>query len=182
MIWTIVHWIHLSAAVAALGATIFLRMVVLPVLATMDEDARETFHSRAQRKVMMVILHSFGLLIITGMLNLARVFQDGQTSLYLALFMAKIMLVVAMFAIALFLLIPSDALRTFRARRATWLLVNVALGLTIVFLSSWLRMENQYGEREETTFFEEPEGGLPWPQADSPGEVITIPIPDSTDI
>jgi hypothetical protein len=154
-LYTIFHWLHLMAAIAGLGGTIFLRIVVLPTLVRMGDETRLIFQEKAHGKVMVVILHSFGLLLITGFVNMIRAFQSHPTSLYMTLFLVKVLLALGLFSIGLMLVLPSEALKEFQARRPFWLTVNIFLGLAIVFLSAWIRLEGQYGQRPDSTYREE---------------------------
>lgn len=173
---TVVQWLHLVAAIAALGGTIFLVMVAFPVLGRMGDQFREQFQERAHSKVMMLILHSYGLLILTGFFNLVRAYSgEKPTQLYGALIAIKVFLAIGLFAIGFMLLVPSESLKEFQARRPFWMRINALLGLVIVLLSAWLRLENQYGEREDPVFREEP-------ATNSGIEEFTVEIPDSVDI
>ncbi|MCH8332391.1 hypothetical protein IIC65_00510 [Candidatus Sumerlaeota bacterium] len=137
----VAHWLHLVSAITALGGTIFLRMVVHPAAQKLEGDVALEFDRTVRRKVSLLIRHSIALLLITGMINIARVFADGvPPSPYLPLLLTKIILAFALFAIAVALLIPSAALEKFQARRPFWLTINVFIGLTVVLLSAWIRL------------------------------------------
>jgi hypothetical protein len=169
LLQSLFHWLHLVAAITALGGTIFMVMVTFPVLGRLGEEVRAQFLERAHGKVMMLTLHSFGLLIVTGFINMIRVFTAGRpTDLYNLLLVAKVFLALGLFAIGLMLFLPSDALKDFQARRPFWMRVNAILGLIIVFLSGWMRLEGQYNQKVEEIYPDE--------------ETISVEIPDSVDI
>lgn len=158
-IWVINHWLHITAAVAGFGGMILVRAAIIPALDKMEADAREAFELRVQRKLMMIILHSFLLVLITGFLNLMRVLgvpaEERPAQLYMALVVVKLFLALAMFVIAVMLFIPSEAFEKFQAQRKQWLGVAILAGLVVIFLSAWMRMENQYGARDAVEFVEE---------------------------
>lgn len=175
---TIVHWIHLVAAAGAFGGTLFLFAVIDPVLKRLEPEARSAFQAAARRKIIMVISHSYLLLIITGFINMFRVFSPSDGSppppgAYVGILLIKIMLAFAMLTLAIMLLTQDDPASTFRKRRGQWLALAVALGLIVFFISSWLRLNNQYGRAEAA-----PGEALEWQaetlDMDSPG-------PDSPD-
>lgn len=150
---TIIHWIHLVAAAGAFGGTIFLFAVIDPVLKLLDSDARTAFQTAARRKIIMVISHSYLLLIITGFINMFRVFSPSDASgpppgAYVGILLIKIMLAFAMLTLAIMLLTQDDPASTFRKKRGQWLALAVVMGLVVFFISAWLRLNNQYGRAD----------------------------------
>lgn len=176
------HWLHLVAAISSLGASIFLAMVVFPTLKRLGGDLRAAFLEKAHSKVMMVVLHSYALLLITGFVNMTRSFRPTPTSLYMTLFLAKIVLVLILFTIGLMLFIPSEALKNFQSRRPFWITVNVFIGLAIVFLSGWLRLEGQYGERPDQTYHEDAGAKKRGAAQSDKDDEIVVEVPDSAAI
>jgi hypothetical protein len=81
---------------------------------------------------------SLMLLLVTGFVNLARVFQLDTPGAYLPLLLLKIVLALVVFAIAICALVPSEALAEFQKKRPLWMLVNVILGTIVIFLSAWI--------------------------------------------
>ncbi len=135
------HWLHLAAAVAAVGGTLCLRLAVHPGLKFLPEgEGRAGFERTVRRKFTVLITHSIALLILTGLVNVMRVYRPDLPSLYWPLLLVKLLLVAGLFAIALLLLIPSEALEGFQARRPFWMTVNIVLGLAVLLVSAWLRM------------------------------------------
>lgn len=139
---TLVHWIHLMAAITALGGTIFLRLVAHPAVQALEGEPQALARRTIIRKTRTLVLHSVTLLLLTGVLNIVRVVSGGlPEGLYGAMLAIKIMLAMALFMIAIALLSSSEAFEKFQQRRPMWLVVNIFIGLTIVLISAWLRFQ-----------------------------------------
>jgi len=137
------HWVHLMAAITAVGGTICLVLSVIPAEnQTLNDETRPEFQRVLRRKLTPLIHGSVALLILTGLVNLmnaSRSFAGHMSALYGLIFGLKFILAVILFGIAIALTISSEALARFHARRRFWLSINVLLGLVIVLLSAWLR-------------------------------------------
>lgn len=133
------HWLHLTGAIVAIGGTIALRLVVHPIVSRMEGEAGEELQRAIRRRVTPLIHGSVALLLVTGFINMARAFEGGVPSAYTALFAIKVLLAMGVFTLAVLLTVSSPALDAFNARRGTWMLVNIALGLIVVLISAVLR-------------------------------------------
>jgi len=142
MIWNVFHWLHLLGAIAAIGSAITMRLAIMPALNGLEEGAREEFEKTVRRKLTPIVHGSMLILIITGFLNLAHVMQDGlgeQASLYVPIFMVKVVLSFVVFYIAVMLTIASPSVESFRTNRGRWFFINISLGAVVVFLAAVLR-------------------------------------------
>lgn len=137
---TITHFVHLAAAMAAIGGTIALRFIVHPNLKLIEGDSRATFERAIRKRLTMVIHTSILLLLITGLVNVMRAFQTGREPIYTMLLFAKVLLAVGVFFIAIMLTISGDGTGTFQKHRGAWMLLNIVLGLAVVFLSATIRL------------------------------------------
>ncbi len=133
------HWLHLTGAIIAIGGTITLRLVIHPIVSKMEGEAGAELQRSIRRKMIPLIHTSVALLLITGFINMARVFQGGVPPLYTGLFALKVLLAMAVFTIAILLTVSSPALDNFNAKRGTWMLLNILLGLIVVLISAFLR-------------------------------------------
>lgn len=133
------HWLHLTGAIVAIGGTILLRLVIHPIVSKMEGEAGEELRRSIRRRMTPLIHGAILILLITGFVNILRVLESGVPPLYTALLALKILLALGVFTIAILLTISSPALDNFNARRGTWLLLNILLGLLVVFISAWLR-------------------------------------------
>jgi hypothetical protein len=139
LLGNIAHWLHLIGAIVAVGGAITLRLVVFPIAARMEPEQGEELHRAVRRRVTPLIHGSVAILLITGFINMARVFEGGVPTPYTALFALKVLLAMVVFTLAILLTVSSPALDQFNARRGTWMLLNIALGLVVVLISAILR-------------------------------------------
>lgn len=140
----VMRWLHVAAAVAAVGGTLMMRFVILPALATLPNGGEVIDRIRPLFKK---LIHSaMGILLLTGFYNYLVVAipkvralkEQGVTTMaaYHPVMGAKILLSLVLFAIAIMLLMPVPSMHE---KRKTWLTVNAVLGLLILFLAAFLR-------------------------------------------
>lgn len=134
-----IQWVHLLAAVVAVGGVVFVRAVLLP--ASESEPGDASLVQRAVGRFRPVLWTCIALLLVSGLYNVFLVAVRGGLTVtgYTHILMTKIVLALVMFGIAFGLTLPGDPATGLRARRKLWLSVNVALGLVILFLSAYLR-------------------------------------------
>ena len=138
---TVVQWVHLLSAVLTIGGVVFLRFVVLPSAESLEEDTRNTLMGRVLRRFRPLLWTGIGLLLLTGLYNvwLVAVWGGFTVQKYLFVLLVKVGLVLLMFAVAFMLTVPGEAFSRLKARRKSWLTVNVVLGLLVILLSAFLR-------------------------------------------
>lgn len=129
------------AAVLAVGGVACIRFVVLPSVELLDDAARATFMESVHDKFRKIIGLSMGLLLITGLYNVAIAAAAGHMadSAYLHPLIVKIVLALVVFKIAFMLIIPGPAFSGVKAKRKTWLLVNFVLGVIVILIAAYLR-------------------------------------------
>lgn len=140
----LMRWVHVAAAVMGVGGTILMRFAVLPALETLPNGSEVLTAIRPMYK--RLIHTAIGLLLLTGFYNYiyvsipkVREFKDASPNplaLYHPVMGMKILLSLALFAIAIAVLAPVPS---FHENRKTWLSVNVLLGLVIMLLAAYLR-------------------------------------------
>lgn len=132
------QWLHVVAAAIAVGGTAFLWMILLPSLRPVDASARAQVMQGVLEKFRLTVWIVIAVLMVSGIYNLATADHlDDPT--YRRVLVAKILLAIALFAIALGLTLPTPMLAGFQKQRPRWLAVNVALGLLIILLAAYLR-------------------------------------------
>ncbi len=137
----IVQWVHLLSAVLAVGGVAFVRLVLLPAAGSIAEVGAASLVQRAVARFRPILWTCIGLLLATGLCNVFLLAARGGLTLsgYTHVLTAKIVLALVMFGIAFALTLPGDPNSGLRARRKLWLAVNVAIGVTVLFLSAYLR-------------------------------------------
>jgi uncharacterized membrane protein len=136
------RWLHILAAMAAVGGTIFQRMALLPSASLLPDDARrqlvEAIRQRWARWVMLAILF----LLVSGLYNfvvIAKQLPDTSKGLYHGLFGVKFLLAMAIFFVASALAGRSEAFANMRQNARTWLTINLVMAVVLVCISGFLR-------------------------------------------
>jgi uncharacterized membrane protein len=137
----VLRFLHIAPAVIAGGATIFVRMALLPALATLPEADRLRVKETIDRRWRVVVMTCITLLLVSGIANFV-LYQapthKGQP-LYHALFGVKFLAALVVFFLASALSGRSAALAPIRANARLYVGVAAVLVLLIVFISSVLR-------------------------------------------
>ena len=142
------RYMHILAAIALVGGTIYLRISVVPGLAALDEPARRRFQEAARRPWAILVMVTSLFLLVSGLtnmfLNIAR-FEfpdkaDGGSGTWLAL---QLFLALPIFFIAARLAGRSEGAAKFREKQKLWLTVNVVLAIVVVCLGGLARFERR---------------------------------------
>lgn len=137
----IVRWVHVFAAIAAIGGAVFARVALLPAIGeVLDEASRSKLHEAVRRRWMRVVHISVALLLITGGFNFywLALRPNVPPMPYHAVFTIKFLAALVVFFLATVLTGTSPGLAGIRANRAKWLSIIIGLGAIIVLLSSVL--------------------------------------------
>ena len=137
----LVQWIHVLAAIVAVGGLVFLRFVLIPSSEQLDAGARLQLLDQVQRRYRPILWACIGLLFITGLYNLGVVVvREGLTvKLYATIFLVKIVLAFIFFGLGFALTLPGDLFKGLKNNRKQWLVVNSVVAVIVVLLSAFLR-------------------------------------------
>lgn len=135
------RWLHISAAVVAVGGTAFIRFVLRPsVEASLSDEARQSLRNTLAPRWTRVVYLSILAIILTGAYNVAHMFpQHKGQPVYHGLFGLKLLLALILFGIALMLTGRSTSSESVRRQAPHWMLASVLLGLVIILLSVMLK-------------------------------------------
>lgn len=134
------RWLHILAAITAVGGTIFARAVVFPTLAPLPDEERARLHAALRERWATIVKAAIGFLLVSGFYNfITTVTQYQVPPWYHMVFGVKFLLAMAIFAIASLLIGKSPAAQAVRARAPLWLNVNIVLAVVVVCLSGVLR-------------------------------------------
>jgi uncharacterized membrane protein len=142
----VLRWLHLVAAVAAIGGTIFMRVALVPAAAGLPVDVHKTLAEAIRRRWAKVVMASILFLIVSGLWNFLIINASFKAAglkippLYHPLFGVKFLLAIGIFYIASSLAGRSAATAKFRENAKTWLTVNMVLGILVICISGVLRM------------------------------------------
>lgn len=135
------RWLHISAAIVAVGGAVFSLKVILPTIKAAPSELREGLIESARSRTARLVMISIAVLLISGFYNYIRneiPAHQGQ-AYYHGLMGIKIILAMAIFFLASALAGRSAAFEGLRRKRAFWLTINVLLGFAVVAIGAVLR-------------------------------------------
>ncbi len=135
------RWMHLLAAITAVGGTFFMRWALLPAAAELSPSEQQKLHAGVRARWAIPVHASIGFLLLSGFYTFifrSLPLHKGD-GLYHALFGIKFLLALAIFFIATMLVGRSTASERFRQNRRMWLSLNVGLAITVVCISGVMR-------------------------------------------
>jgi uncharacterized membrane protein len=137
------RWLHILAAITAVGGTIFARLALLPALPSLPEGHRKTLHDAIRGRWSKAVMGAIAFLLMSGLYNFIRIagrLPADLKPLYHPLFGAKFVLALIIFFIASALVGKSTAFERFRANARFWLTLNLVLAVLLVCISGLMRM------------------------------------------
>lgn len=138
MLSTFFQWVHVGAAVMAVGGYAFLLITLLPSMRILDSDQRELLLRAVLQRFRWIIWAVILALFASGLYN-TRLAWEAPWGTYWKLLTIKIVLAFIFFAISLCLTLPVSLCNRFRIRREPWLFVALALATVILLISTYLR-------------------------------------------
>lgn len=132
------QWLHITAAVIGVGGIAFLRLILLPSLADLDQQARERLLQSVLPKFRLAVWTVIGVLLVSGIYNIATSGHLADPR-YRTVLELKLLLALTLFAVAFGITLPFPALSRFQRQRRHWLAVNLVLGIIILLFSAYLR-------------------------------------------
>ncbi len=147
------RWLHILAAMAAVGGPIFIRLALIPAMCgTLGDEQRRALHEQIRRRWSKVVMAAILFLLVSGLYNLIQFVRLSHTwgaawesgshnsLLYQILFGVKIVLALAVFFIASAVTGRSEVFARFREHAKLWITLNLLLGVLIVCISGQMRM------------------------------------------
>ena len=136
----VAQWVHLAAAVAAVGGVLYVRVVLMKSLRALPPEHAPLVLKAAGRRFHPLLWTAIALLFVSGLYNVAIAAARGVADpLYWRLLGVKVLLALVLFALALAVTVPTPALANFQRRRPQVLAVNLVLAAVILYLSAYLR-------------------------------------------
>ena len=107
----IFRWLHLVAAITAVGGTIFMRFALVPSVGVLSDEQRAALHTQIRSRWGKLVMASIGFLLISGLFNYTVFllttktepwdgWRQANNGLYQGVFGVKFMLAMAIFFIA----------------------------------------------------------------------------------
>jgi len=135
------RWLHIAAAVAALGGALFVRYALsFAVKQTLDDAAHERLREALRRRWAPVVHISIVVLLLTGSLNFywLALAPKIPPMPYHAIFGVKLLAAFFIFFVAAGLHGRSPAFENMRKARKQWLTALLVVGAILVALSGLL--------------------------------------------
>ncbi|HEY4309944.1 MAG TPA: hypothetical protein VGN12_10870 [Pirellulales bacterium] len=134
------RWLHILPAIIAVGGTIFMRAALVPALGELPEAQRKTFHEAIRSRWSKWVMASITFLLISGFYNFFTLNAKYKfPPLYHPLFGIKVLLALAIFAIASILSGRSSTAQRVRQNPRPFLNLNIALAVLLVCISGVMR-------------------------------------------
>lgn len=145
------RWMHILAAITAVGGSIFMRFALLPSTGVLPEEQHQALREQVRSRWAKAVALSIVFLLASGIYNIVRIMQGGVElpGYYHALFGIKFLIAFAIFFLASALTGKSPALAKIRENAKFYLTVNVVLAVVLVCISGVLRVTRDY-QRPET--------------------------------
>jgi uncharacterized membrane protein len=135
----IMRWLHIFSVITAVGATVFMRLVLIPSLTGLHDEARALLLKNMSGRLRTLLHSAIGGILISGLYN-THVLWRTSIAPYSFVYAVKVFLALIIFVVAILLTSSSPKRATFQGKRKKWLAVNVILAAIIVALSSYLRV------------------------------------------
>ncbi|MBI5092448.1 MAG: hypothetical protein HZB26_08385 [Candidatus Hydrogenedentes bacterium] len=136
------RWTHILTAITAIGGTIFIRFVLIPVAeSVLDDETHARLRAGLVKRWQKFVHTCIMMFLISGFYNYFVVTGPAHSGqpLYHALFGIKFLLALAVFGLAVVLTSTKDWSKGIRANAKTWLGLLVALGVVVVMVSGVMK-------------------------------------------
>ncbi|MBX7166633.1 MAG: hypothetical protein K1X74_09830 [Pirellulales bacterium] len=134
------RWLHILAAITAVGGTLFMTVALHPVVVTLDEATRKTIQGQIRGRWAKFVHAAILGLLVSGLYNFFMLVRNYQVpSWYHMLWGIKFLIALLIFFIASSLLGRSARAERMRAQAGFWLGMNLSLAIAVVLISGVLR-------------------------------------------
>lgn len=137
----ITRWLHIGAAIVAIGGAFFMRVALMPAAkATLDDAAHGKLREALRARWFIVVQTCIAILLVTGGINFVMLALPPKVEPmpYHAIFGVKFLAAMGVFFIASVLVGQGEGMAKMRANRAKWLTVLLILAGIIIVLSGVL--------------------------------------------
>jgi len=135
----LVQWVHLIAAVTAVGGMVFMLFILMPSLRVLNEEQRAQLAKAVSGRFRWVSWGAIILLIASGIFNIRVRAWEAPWGTYWSVLTLKVVLALVVFTISLLLTLPIPGLESFRARRQRWLTIALSIAVFVILISAYLR-------------------------------------------
>ncbi len=135
------RWVHILAAMTAVGGMIFMRFVLMPsAKASLTDEQHDSLRATILPAWGRIVHIAITVLLLSGIYNAIVVFGKLDKPMpYHAIFGVKFILAVVLFFFSIALAGRSNATAGLRKNAPKWLAANIAIAMVIVLLSNILK-------------------------------------------
>ena len=158
----VMRWLHIFAAIVAVGGSIFLRFVLAPVAkATLEPETHIKLRENVSLRWMKFVHTCILLFLVSGFYNYLVITapQHPDQPLYHALFGTKFLLALVVFALAIVLTSSKSFGYKARENAKVWLSLLVFCAVAIVMISGVMKNLPKAGPVAEPAAVEDAAGG-----------------------
>jgi uncharacterized membrane protein len=135
------RWIHIGTVIVLVGGTFFLRFILAPAAAQLQESEGAKLKDLVMGKWKKFVHAGIGLLILSGFYNFFMAIPKHKgDGLYHALVGTKILLAFVVFFFASALVGRSKSFDAMRQQSKTWQLVILLLAAIIIGISGYVKV------------------------------------------
>jgi uncharacterized membrane protein len=147
----VLRWMHVFAAIAAVGGLIFMRLALLPAVGQLPAEQQTALHAAIRGRWSKVVAGAILFLLVSGIWNYLLVIDRYRLErFYHPLAGIKILLALTIFFLASMLTGRTSAATRFQAQRKRWLNVTLTLAVIVVCISGVLRTAGKEPKTPET--------------------------------
>ncbi len=136
------RWMHMLAAVIAIGGTVFIRFVLLPAAnEALTDEQHQALRAKLMRRWKVIVMVCITALVVSGVYNIMTISmkQVDHVGIYHPLLTVKLLAALGVFFLASALTGRSAALAGLRKNAPRWMLVAAVLGVAVILISGVLR-------------------------------------------
>lgn len=171
------RWMHILAAITAVGGTFFMRLALVPAVSVLSEEEHQKLREAVRSKWAKFVHMSIAFLLISGFYNYLMVVRPAQDvpKVYHMVIGTKILLALGIFFIASMLMGRSEAAKKFQQNAKKWLTISSVLALIVVCMSGVLRSMHNPKYKPEAKLPE----GVEMPAEDLPSVDLGTPVEEN---
>ncbi len=136
------RWIHIGAAIMMLGGSLYVRFILMPSAAQLEEAAQNQLRQQIQQRWKKVVMIGILLLLVSGFYNYLQVSapaHEGQGKYHMLMGM-KILLALGVFFFASVLTGRSATFESMRQQPKKWLTLTILLASAVVAIAGLLKV------------------------------------------
>jgi uncharacterized membrane protein len=135
--------VHVLTAITMLGGSLFMLLVLIPSLQANDDSTRREIMGSVRQRWQRIVHSGILLFLLSGFYNYFRAMPKHKgDGLYHALVGTKILLALGIFFLASVLVGRSSKFEPMRANTRKWLTIICLLGIIIVAISGFVKINS----------------------------------------